>query len=114
MALPSITGSAARAHSPSPRTAVPSVTTATVFRLMVSANARWVFVDGLADARHARRVGHGEVVARLQRAPWAYLDLAAEVEPGSPVTDVDDAGCRARQHGSTADDRLAVERRPGS
>jgi hypothetical protein len=70
IALPSMTGMAASGPmSPRPRTAVPSLTTATELPLMVS-------VPGLArvggewpdaHARHARRVGHRERVAGDQR-----------------------------------------------
>ena len=69
IALPSITGIAASGPmSPRPSTAVPSETTATVLPLMVSAQAAlgssWI---AMRDARDARRVGHREVVAGLER-----------------------------------------------
>ena len=52
IALPSMTGSAASGPmSPSPSTAVPSVTTATVLCFMVSENARW---RSSLMARHTR------------------------------------------------------------
>ena len=69
IALPSITGIAASGPmSPSPSTAVPSLTTATVFCLIVRFQARRrILGDRAADPRDAGGVGHREVVARLQR-----------------------------------------------
>ena len=69
IALPSITGMAASGPiSPSPSTAVPSVTTATVLPLIGQRpGRRRVVVDRHADPRHAGRVGHREVVAGLDR-----------------------------------------------
>ena len=85
IALPSITGIAASGPmSPRPSTAVPSVTTATVFCLMVSAQRLpGSSCDGQADAGHARRVGHREVVAGLHR----HLVLAPRsCRPGASGT----------------------------
>ena len=74
--------------SPSPSTAVPSETTATVFCLIVRFQAESRIVgDRLADPRHARRVGHREIVARLDGHLRAHLDLAAEVHEERPVGD---------------------------
>jgi hypothetical protein len=86
-ALPSITGSAAAGPMlPSPSTAEPSVTTATVLRLMVS---RRTSSGCSAMARQTRatpgRVGHRQVVAGAQRHLGAHLDLAAEVQQEGPV-----------------------------
>ena len=78
--------------SPRPSTAVPSLTTATVLRLIVYWKALLgVLGDRHADARDARRVGHREVVARLQRRLVVLLDLAAEVQQEGAVGRVDDA-----------------------
>ena len=92
IALPSITGMAASGPmSPSPSTAVPSDTTATVLPLMVSAHAfcrsSWMAMQTRADAR---RVGHREVVARLQRQLADDLDLAALVHEEGAVGDAVD------------------------
>ena len=81
-ALPSITGSAASGpRLPSPSTAEPSVTTATVLRLIVS---RRTSPGRSTIARHTRatpgRVRHRQVVTGLQRDLRLHLDLAAEVE----------------------------------
>ena len=72
-ALPSITGIAASGPmSPRPSTAVPSETTATVFCLIVRFQARSrSSAIALQIAGDARRVGHREVVARLERASSA-------------------------------------------
>ena len=76
--------------SPSPSTAVPSETTATVLRLIVYWNA---LSGSSAIAMHTRatpgRVGHREVVARLQRMLVVLLDLAAHVQQESAVGGVD-------------------------
>ena len=48
-----------------------------------------VVVDRHADARDARRVGHREVVARLERLLVALLDLAADVHAQGAVGGVD-------------------------
>src|SRR5687768_16423761 len=85
IALPSMTGSAASGPiSPRPRTAVPSVTTATMlpFDGEVPDGIR-VVSDRLADPGDTRRVGHREVVARPQRRLRRHFDLAAEVERGT-------------------------------
>ena len=50
-----------------------------------------VLGDRHADARDARRVGHREVVARLQRLLVALLDLAADVQQERAVGGVDHA-----------------------
>ena len=91
-ALPSITGSAAAGPMlPSPSTADPSVTTATVLRLMVSRRASsGVLRDGEADARDPRGVGHRHVVAGAQRHLRRHLDLAAEVQQEGAVADLVD------------------------
>ena len=96
IALPSITGIAASGPmSPSPSTALPSVTTATVLRLIVRFQTfSGSLGDRLADARDARRVGHREVVARLERHLRAHLDLAAEVQQEGAVGDVLDLDAR--------------------
>ena len=75
---------------------VPSETTATVFALIVYLNAFWRFsaIAG-ADARDAGRVGHREVVARLERHVQAGVDLAAAVELEGAVGDLDDRAPRA-------------------
>ena len=66
--------------SPRPSTAVPSLTMATVFFLMVSSWASaGSAVDRHADAGDARRVGHREVVAVADRRQREHLDLAALV-----------------------------------
>ena len=69
IALPSITGIAASGPMlPRPSTAVPSETTATVWPLIVSVQAdSGSSAIALRDARDARRVGHREVVAGLDR-----------------------------------------------
>ena len=100
IAFPSITGSAASGPmSPRPSTAVPSVTTATAFCLTV----RFQTFSGssaiaLRDARDAGRVGHREVVARLQRGLRHHLELAAQVEQERPVGDVLDLDPGERAH----------------
>ena len=78
-ALPSITGRAASGPmSPRPSTAVPSVTMATVFRLIVSSwTSAGLGGDGHADPGHAGRVGHRQVVAVDDRHSGEHLDLAA-------------------------------------
>ena len=48
-----------------------------------------VVVDRHADARDARRVGHREVVAGLERVLVVLLDLAADVHPQRAVGGVD-------------------------
>ena len=107
-ALPSITGSAASGPmSPSPSTAVPSLTTATVLGLIV----RFQTLAGSSaiarrDAADAGRVGHREVVAGLQRHPRDDLDLAAEVHEEGAVGDVLDLDPVDRVHGG--DDAVEV------
>ena len=49
-----------------------------------------VLPDGQADARHARCVGHGQVVPRLERHLVPDRDLAAKVRQERPVGYVDD------------------------
>ena len=112
-ALPSMTGSAASGPmSPSPSTAVPSVTTATVLRLMVSRRASSGFS---AMARQTRatpgRVDHRQVVAGADRHLRLHRQLAAEVQQEGAVGDaadldaldlahpLDDARRRARGRG---------------
>ena len=51
-----------------------------------------VGVDRHADAGDAGRVGHGEVVAGLQRVLVVLLDLAADVHAQRAVGGVDDVG----------------------
>jgi hypothetical protein len=86
--------------SPSPRTAVPSETIATVLPLMVSVNAAsgssWIAPQIRATPG---RVGHGEVVAGLDRDLRADLDLAALVEQERPVGDVVHRDVPERRHG---------------
>ncbi len=65
-----------------------------------------VLGDRHADARHARRVGHREVVARLERRLRDHLDLPAEVEQERAVGDVLDLDPDERLHGG--DDLLQV------
>ena len=67
---------------------------------------RHVLGDRHADARHAGRVGHREVVARLQRRLRGHLDLAAEVQQERPVGDVLDLDAGHRLDGG--DDLLDV------
>ena len=107
-ALPSITGIAASGPmSPSPSTAVPSETTATVFCLIVRFQAELaVGGDRLADARHAGRVRHREVVAGLDRHLRLHLDLAAEVHQERAVGDVLDLD--ALDAANALDDPLEV------
>src|SRR2546428_4418875 len=50
-----------------------------------------ILVDGHADASDARRVGHGEIVAGLDRNLPSDLDLPAEVHEKRAIGDVDDA-----------------------
>ena len=68
-------------------------------------------MDGFADARDARRVGHREVGARLERRFRDDLDLAAEVHEEDSVADVDDLD--AVHVARRADDVRAVLGRPG-
>jgi hypothetical protein len=64
--------------SPNPSTADPSVTTATMFFLVVSVQAFSRIVgDRLRDAGDSRRVDHREVFAGLQRRLRDHFDLAA-------------------------------------
>ena len=82
---------------PSPSTAEPSETTATVFFLIVYSKAlAAVGVDVHADAGDAGRVGHREVVARLHRVLVVHVDLAAAVHLHRAVDVVDDAGAAGR------------------
>ena len=55
--------------------------------------------DRRADARHARRVGAAEVVARAQRVLRADLELAADVHAERAVRPVHDLGARRRLDG---------------
>ena len=66
----------------------------------------WILLDGQADSRHPRGVGHGEIVARADRHLAPDLDLAAKMHQEGPVGDVRDL-----DHGKLAelvDDTLAV------
>ena len=108
IALPSITGIAASGPmSPRPSTAVPSETTATVLPLIVSVQAdsgsSWI---AERDARDARRVGHREVVAGLDRDLAVDLDLAALVHQERAVRDARDLHAVQRPH--RVDDALTV------
>ena len=92
-ALPSITGSAAPGPMlPSPSTAEPSVTTATLLPLMVSRRdvLGVVRTSAMLTRPTPGRVGHREVVAVLQRHLRVDLDLAADVEQEGPVADLVD------------------------
>ena len=99
-ALPSITGSAAFGPMlPSPSTAEPSVTTATLLRLIVSRRAS----SGLsAIARQTRatpgRVDHRQVVTVADRVLGLHRDLAAEVHQEGPVGDLADLDARYGAH----------------
>ena len=53
-----------------------------------------ILLDGRADPGDARRVGHREVVAGLQRALVVLLDLAAHVKHERPVGGVEHARAR--------------------
>ena len=101
IAFPSMTGIAASGPmSPSPRTALPSETTATVLRLIVYWKALSRSCgDRVADARDAGRVGHREVVAGAQRMLVALLDLAADVHQERAVGGVDHLGAVDRADG---------------
>src|SRR5215470_13201699 len=105
-ALPSMTGSAAYGPMlPRPSTAEPSVTTATLLRLIVRRRAS----SGLAaSASDAGGVRHGQVVAVAQRHLRAHLDLAAQVHQEGPVAHLvhRDAGDVAQRR----DKRLGVRR----
>ena len=77
---------------PDPSTAVPSVTTATVLRLIVS----WKALLGIGgdrhrDARDAGRVDHRKILPRLDRDLRLDANLAAEVREEGRVGDADDA-----------------------
>jgi len=65
-----------------------------------------IVVDGHADAGHPRRVGHREIVARLDRHLAAHLDLAAQVHEEGAVRDVADR--HALQRPQALDHLLAV------
>ena len=100
IALPSITGSAPPGPmSPSPSTALPSETTATVLRLIV----RFQIDSGIArdrprDTRDARRIRHREIVTRLQRHARAHLELAAQMAQERAVRDRLDLHASERIH----------------
>ena len=89
-ALPSITGIAASGPmSPSPSTAVPSLTTATEFRFTVRFQAASRSSAIAVQIRATPgRVRHREVVARADRRLAPHLELAAEVEEERAVGDV--------------------------
>ena len=126
IALPSITGSAASGPmSPSPSTAVPSLTTATVCCLIV----RFQTFDGSSAIADETRATPG--VYAIDRSSRVFsgvlqrhLDLAAEVEEERAVGDVDhlDAGHLVDgrgdrvhvlrvvgEHGDVADLRAALD-----
>ena len=86
-ALPSMTGrDASGPMSPRPSTAVPSVTMATVFFLIVrSCDPVGLGRDGVAHPGDARRVGHRQVVAVGDRHAGEDLDLAAVVHEEGAV-----------------------------
>jgi len=76
---------------PSPSTAEPSDTTATVFLLIVRVNAFFrFFVDRHANAGDVRRINAGQVVAVMNRRFRLHFDFAAEVKQECPVRDVDE------------------------
>ena len=104
---------------------MPSVTTATVFCLIVRFQTlRGVVGDRPADAGDARRVGHREVVARLQRrfgaisilpprwmqerAVGDVLDLDA-VDRADGRDDPVDVLLVGREHGHVADLRAVLD-----
>ena len=90
-ALPSITGSAAPGpRSPRPSTAEPSVTTATVLRLMVNRRTSSGCSAIARQTRATRGVGHRQVVAGLERHLRLDLELAAEVQQEGAVADLAD------------------------
>ena len=112
-ALPSITGSAAYGPMlPRPSTAEPSVTTATLFRLMVSLRtSSGLRGDGHGDPGHPGRVGHGQVVPVAQRHLDRGLDLPAQVQQEGPVADL--AQRHAVDRAQRLHDRLGVLGVPG-
>src|SRR5437773_1747824 len=65
-----------------------------------------VRVDRHADPRHARRVGHGQVVAGLDAHLAPHLDLPAQVHEERAVRHVDDL--HALHRTDPVDDLLAV------
>jgi hypothetical protein len=65
-----------------------------------------IVVDGAADARDARRIGHREVVASAQRRLRRHLDLTAEVEQERAVRHVLDLDAAQGVHGG--DDAVDV------
>ena len=74
---------------PRPRTAEPSVTTATVLPLIGQPpDVLGVLGDRHAHPADAGGVGHRQVVAVAQRHLRGDLDLAAEVEQEGPVADL--------------------------
>ena len=66
-----------------------------------------IFPDGEADAGDTRRVGHGQVVTRLQGHLVADLDLSAEMHEEGPVRDAHDPD--AVDAAAGGDDGLAVQ-----
>jgi hypothetical protein len=58
-----------------------------------------VLLNRRADAGDARRVGHREIVARLQRTLVVLLDLAPDVQHERPVGGVQDTRARNRIDG---------------
>jgi hypothetical protein len=67
-----------------------------------------ILVDGLRHPGDAGRVGHGEVVAGLERDGAVHRDLSVQVQLERPVGDGLDAD--ALELLDRADDRLAVRR----
>lgn len=79
--LPSMTGSDARGPmSPSPRTAVPSLTTTTSRLVHVSIGEGFVCSDGAAHLSNTRRVGDREGTLRIERCCGLDRELATERE----------------------------------
>ena len=93
-ALPSITGSAAAGPMlPRPSTAEPSVTTATVLRLMVSRRASgFSAIARQTRRRRACRPGRGR--RGCAGRPGDHLDLAAKVDQEGAVRDLADLESR--------------------
>ena len=91
-ALPSITGSAAAGPMlPRPSTAEPSVTTATVLRLMVSRRASSGFSAIARQTRATPGVYARDSSSRVRSATFGvHLDLAAEVQQERAVGDLAD------------------------
>jgi hypothetical protein len=93
---------------PSPSTALPSETTATVFFLIVRFQAASRSFAIREQTRDAGRVRHREVVAGLHRHVRVHVDLAAEVHQERPVGGVLDRDAVHRLH--RLHDRVGVLR----